>query len=298
MAARAGRFPEGFIMPRWSKRSLVAQAMGIVDPVTRAVVPPIHVATTYVRDPDNAYSSGYVYGRPDNATVRQAEAVIAMLEEAEAGALLFASGMAAATSVFQALDPGDHVVDPEGDVLGAAQLAHHRGRALGPERRSGSYGGPRRAPGRRPAGPHQARLDRDARESALDPHRHRGRGRDRARRRGAARGRFDGRFARAHAPGADLVMHAATKILNGHSDLIAGALAAARADAFWERIARIRASQGAILGLFVAYLLTRGLRTLALRAAAQAQSALILAERRSAHPRVVRVLYPGLATHS
>src|SRR3954462_8131784 len=99
-------------MPRWSKRSLAAQAMGSVDPLTRAVVPPIHVATTYVRDPDNAYSAGYIYGRPDNATVRQAEAVIAMLEEAEAGALLFASGMAAATAVFQALDPGDHIAAP------------------------------------------------------------------------------------------------------------------------------------------------------------------------------------------
>src|SRR5215211_7262798 len=99
-------------MARWSKRSLAAQAMGDIDPITKAVVPPIHVATTYIRDPDNAYASGYAYGRPDNATVRQAEAVIAMLEEAEAGALLFASGMAA-TAVFQALDPGDHVVAPK-----------------------------------------------------------------------------------------------------------------------------------------------------------------------------------------
>src|SRR5215210_9266859 len=110
---RTLRSPGGSVMPRWSKRSLAAQAMGSVDPVTMAVVPPIHVATTFVRDPDNAYSSGYAYGRPDNATVRQAEAVIAMLEEAEAGALLFASGMAAATAVFQALDPGDHVVAPK-----------------------------------------------------------------------------------------------------------------------------------------------------------------------------------------
>ena len=71
---------------------------------------PIHVATTYIRDEDNAYSSGFVYGRPDNATMREAEGVLAMLEEAKAGALLFSSGMAAATAVFQALDPGDHVV--------------------------------------------------------------------------------------------------------------------------------------------------------------------------------------------
>ena len=91
-------------------RSLAAQAMGTIDPTTRAIVPPIHVATTYIRDPDNAYSTGFIYGRPDNATVREAEAVLAMLEEAGAGALLFASGMAAATAVFQALSPGDHVV--------------------------------------------------------------------------------------------------------------------------------------------------------------------------------------------
>src|SRR5215211_2476700 len=88
--------------PPWSKRSLAAQAMGHIDPITKAVVPPIHVSTTYLRDEDNAYSSGYVYGRPDNATVREAEGVIAMLEGAEAGALLFGSGMAAATAVFLA----------------------------------------------------------------------------------------------------------------------------------------------------------------------------------------------------
>jgi cystathionine gamma-synthase len=71
-------------------------------------VAPIHVATTFIRDPDGGYASGFAYGRPDNATVREAEGVIAMLEEA-AAALLFGSGMAAATAVFGALDPGDHV---------------------------------------------------------------------------------------------------------------------------------------------------------------------------------------------
>jgi cystathionine gamma-synthase len=95
----------------WSKRSLAAQALGHVDPLTKAVVAPIHVATTFIRDPDGGYASGFAYGRPDNATVREAEGVITMLEEA-AAALLFGSGMAAATAVFGALDPGDHVVAP------------------------------------------------------------------------------------------------------------------------------------------------------------------------------------------
>ena len=149
--------PHAVSRPPWSKRSLAAQAMGHVDPITKAVVPPIHVATTYIRDEDNAYSSGFVYGRPDNATVREAEGVIAMLEEAQAGALLFSSGMAAATAVFQALDPGDHVVALEGHVLGAAQLAHDGGDALGPRGRFRRDRRPRR-PARAPSCPGATKL--------------------------------------------------------------------------------------------------------------------------------------------
>ena len=54
---------------RWTLRTLAAQALGTLEPLTRAVVPPLHVATTFIRDPDNEYRSGYAYGRPDNATV-------------------------------------------------------------------------------------------------------------------------------------------------------------------------------------------------------------------------------------
>ena len=78
----------------------------------RAVALPVHVSTTFIRDPDNQYRTGYSYGRPDNATVRQTEAVIAALEGAHE-ALLFGSGMAAATSVVLALPPGSHVVAPQ-----------------------------------------------------------------------------------------------------------------------------------------------------------------------------------------
>ena len=81
------------------------------------MVPPIHVTTTFLRDPDNQYRSGNIYGRADNETVREAEAVIAALEGAEA-AMLLGSGMSAATAVFLALAPGDHVVVPKRDVLG------------------------------------------------------------------------------------------------------------------------------------------------------------------------------------
>ncbi|MDF3062051.1 MAG: cystathionine gamma-synthase [Microvirga sp.] len=285
--------------PSWSKRSLAAQAMGKIEPVTKAIVPPIHLATTFIRDEDNAYRSGFSYGRPDNATVREAEAVLAMLEDG-AQALLFASGMAAATTVFQALAPGDHVVAPRVMYWGLRSwLASEATRwglkvdfvetddlaALEAAVRPGAT---RLVWIETPANPLWTITDiAGAAEVAH---------------RAGARLAVDSTAAspvhtRPLALGADIVMHAATKVLNGHSDVLAGALVAAREDAFWARVVNIRQSQGAILGPFEAYLLMRGMRTLHLRAAAQAASAQALAEWLSAHPNVARVLYPGLPQH-
>src|SRR3954463_9347766 len=285
--------------PTWSKRSLAAQALGGIEPVTKAVVQPIHLATTFIRDEDNAYSSGFSYGRPDNATVREAEAVIAMLEDGPE-ALLFGSGMAAATAVFQALDPGDPGDAPrvmywalrnwlateaarwglrvdfvEMDDLAALEAAVRPGetKLVWIETPANPLwtitniaGAAEIAHG---AG---ARLAIDS--TAASPV-----------------------HTRPLALGADIVMHAATKVLNGHSDVLAGALVTRAPDPFWGRIVNIRKSQGAILGPFEAYLLMRGLRTLHLRAGAQAKSAQALAERLSAHRNVARVLYPGLPQH-
>ena len=92
--------------------TIAAQALGWIDEATRAVIPPIHVSSTYLRDPDNQYRSGRIYARADNPAFDQAEAVLAQLDRG-ARAMLFASGMAAATAVFQALQPGDHVVAPK-----------------------------------------------------------------------------------------------------------------------------------------------------------------------------------------
>src|SRR3954464_11584588 len=93
-------------------RTIAAQALGAIEPATKAVALPVHVSTTYIRDPDNQYRTGYIYGRPDNATVRHTEAVIGALEGAHE-AMLFGSGMAAATSVVLALPPGSHVLAPQ-----------------------------------------------------------------------------------------------------------------------------------------------------------------------------------------
>ena len=287
-------------MKRWSRRSLAAQAMGRIDPLTRAVVPPIDVTTTYVRDPDNAYSSGYAYGRPDNATVRDAEAVIAALEGAGAGTLLFSSGMAAATAVFQALEPGDHVVAPKVMYWALRNwLTTHAARwgldvelvamddlgtlnsAMRPNRTKHVWA-------ETPANPLWTITDIAAAADIAHA--------------AGARLAVDSTAAspihtRPLALGADIAMHSASKILNGHSDVIAGALAGASADPFWQRITQIRATQGGILGPLEAYLLLRGLRTLHVRAAAQAASAAELARRLAAHPQVAGVLYPGLPEH-
>src|SRR5260221_6039666 len=92
--------------------SIAAQALGWEDEATKAISPPIHTATTYLRDADNQYRSGRVYARDQNPTFDQAEAVLTALEGGHQ-TLLFASGMAAATAVVQAPGPGDPVLAPE-----------------------------------------------------------------------------------------------------------------------------------------------------------------------------------------
>ncbi len=97
--------------------------------------------------------------------------------------------------------------------------------------------------------------------------------------------------------GAHIVMHSATKYLNGHSDVIAGVLATAHDDELWQRIRYVRGGGGAVLGPLEAWLLLRGMRTLHLRVAAAGANAQAIAERLRGHPKLSHVLYPGLAEH-
>jgi cystathionine gamma-synthase len=279
--------------------TLAAQALGWVDPTTRAIIPPIHLATTFIRDPDNQYRTGRAYGRADNPTYDHPEALLARLEGG-AACLSFASGMAAATAVFLALQPGDHVVAPTVMYWGLRKWLAGFARAWGL------------------AVDFVATEDLDALRAAIQPGRTRlvwletpanptwlisdlAAAAELAHRAGALLA-VDSTAAtpvltRPIALGADLVMHAATKYLNGHSDVVAGALVTARADAFWERIAAIRHDNGAILGAFEAWLLLRGMRTLYLRVERCCRSALTIAEHFARHPRVRAVLYPGLPSH-
>ena len=288
------------IPPRWTPRTLAAQALGAGEPETQAIVPPVHVATTFLRDPDNQYRAGYVYGRPDNATVRRTEKVIAALEGAHE-ALLFGSGMASAIAVVLALPAGVHVVAPRVmywalrnwlvteaprygyrvDIVDMTDLSALRA-AVRP-------GETRLVWAETPANPLWTVTDiAAAAEIAHEA--------------GAVLA-VDSTVAtpvltRPLALGADIVMHAATKYLNGHSDVIAGALATARDDDLWRSIKRVRAQHGAILGPFEAWLLMRGLRTLDLRVRAQVAAAAELAGRFARHSAVAEVLYPGRPGHA
>jgi cystathionine gamma-synthase len=98
--------------------------------------------------------------------------------------------------------------------------------------------------------------------------------------------------------GADLVMHSATKALNGHGDVLAGALVTRAVDApFWKAVRTLRHDQGAVAGPFETFLLLRGMRTLYLRVPRQSATALAIAERLEGHPRLEAVIYPGLRSH-
>ena len=278
--------------------TIAAQALGWIDEQTRAVVPPIHVSTTYIRDPDNQYRSGRVYARADNPAFDQAQAVLARLEHG-AQAALFASGMAAATAVFQALAPGDHVLAPKVMYWSLRHwlmnFATHWG--LHVEFIDMSSTADIQAalrPGKTklvwvetPANPLWTITDVAA--TAAMAHA------------AGARLAVDSTVAspvlsQPLTLGADIVMHAATKYLGGHSDLIAGALVTRVDDDFWTRIKTIRAQLGGTLGSFEAWLLLRGMRTLYLRVRQASQSAQRIAEHFAQHTAIEAVLYPGLTT--
>jgi len=279
--------------------TISAQALGWIDERTRAITPPIHVSSTYLRDADNQYRSGRVYARADNPAFDQAEAVISALEGG-AQTLLFASGMAAATAVFQALAPGDHVLAPKVMYWSLRNWLMSFATQWGLQVELIDMASPAAVqaalrPGQTrlvwvesPANPLWTVTDIAATAQAAHA--------------AGALLAVDSTVAtpvltQPLALGADVVMHAATKYLNGHSDLIAGSLTVRQggeASDHWQRVRKVRAQLGGTLGSFEAWLLLRGLRTLHLRVRAACASAQRMAEHFNGHPLVAQVLYPGL----
>jgi len=279
--------------------TLAAQGLGWIDETTGGVVLPVHTATTFLRDPDNQYRRGRSYGRADNPSYDQPQALLTALEGG-AASMLFASGMAAAAAVFHSLPAGAHVVAPRVmywalrrwlaglAAKGAIAVDFVDAASLDELRRAVTPGRTRLVWIETPANPlwsvtdiagaadvaHQAGALLAVDSTAATPV-----------------------LTRPLALGADIVMHSATKYLNGHSDVIAGALTAARTDEFWQGLVVARSGGGAILGGYEAALLLRGMRTLYLRVERACRSAQRVAEALAAHPKVEAVLYPGLPSH-
>ncbi|MEZ5557804.1 MAG: PLP-dependent aspartate aminotransferase family protein [Pseudomonadales bacterium] len=280
--------------------TLTAQMLHSIDPGTGAVAPPIHPSTTFARDPDyQLLSPGHSYARDENPTFRHAEELLTRLEGG-ADALLFSSGVAAAMAIVQNLRPGDHIVAPRVMYWGLRNwmVKFCANWGLGFDLFDAADPGDlaqRIAPGRTrlvwvesPCNPTWDVIDIAAAAELAHAN--------------GALLVVDSTvptpvLTQPIALGADLVVHSATKFLNGHGDVVAGALVSARRDDFWSRIRRIRAESGAVLGTFEAWLLQRGMRTLYLRVHRASASALRIAQHFEGHPRVSAVLYPGLASH-
>ncbi len=279
--------------------TLAAHGLGYSDPVHGAIVPPIQPSTTYERDADNKLIGTRLYSRADNPNYDACEALLTELEHG-AASLVFSSGMAAATAVFLALRPGDCVIVPPVFYWALRNWLTDWATTWGLKVEMVDTSQPARVAAamqknapklvwiETPANPTLAVAD----IAALAEIAHRG----------GSRLVVDSTFAtpvhsQPLALGADLVMHSATKYLNGHSDVIAGALTTRVDDDYWKRIKQVRAQAGTVLGPFEAWLLLRGMRTLFVRVQAQSKSALIIAEEFAEDSAIKAVLYPGLPTH-
>ncbi len=270
--------------------------VGSEPDVTGAVVPPIYLATTYIQAVAGEWGE-FDYSRSGSPSRARVEKVLADLEGA-AGALAFASGMAATHCAMMLLESGSHVVAGS-DIYGGTYRLLHKicsrnnievslvpaqdasaiAAAIRPNTRMvwiESIGNPMLTI---PDIPEIAAITRPA---------------------GILLG-VDSTFVppcilRPLELGADLVMHSATKALGGHSDCLAGVLASKDIE-LHRRLYYTQNATGAVLGGLEAFLLQRGIKTLELRVRAQCDSALAIAQWLESHPKVRRVAYPGLASH-
>lgn len=277
--------------------TLTAQALAWEDHATGAVVLPAHVSTTFARDEQYALpDSQRSYIRDQGLNQEHAEAVICQLEGG-AEAMTFSSGIAACTAAFHALQHGDHIAISDtvyhGVLSWLDEFAAPRGLTVH-KFCAGDMDDLERILSTQdcqlvwmetPANPSWVVMDIAA--TADMAHQY------------GAKLAVDSTCATPVLTqplklGADLVAHSATKYLNGHSDVLAGALVTAKQDELWQRIRNHRLYGGSTLSSRDAHLLVRGMRTLFLRVCQQCSNAQQLAEYLEAHPNIERVHYPGL----
>jgi cystathionine gamma-synthase len=278
--------------------TVAAHALRSIDKTTGAVVPPLLLSTTYARDENYQPLLPENYVRNGSPNLWQAEETIAALEKGEA-ALLFSSGMAGITTLFETVPQGAHVV-----ALGVMyyntrewlQRLEAKGRitlSLIDPSQEGALDAALRPNTdlvwiETPVNPTWEVIDIEAYAKA-------------AHKVGAILA-VDATATAAVTTqplslGADIVFHSATKYLNGHSDILAGALVTGHVNDRWNEIKWLRTKASSPLSPFECWLLTRGMRTLFVRYAQSSSNALAIARHFSNHPKLERVLYPGLATH-
>jgi len=268
------------------------------DPSTGAIMTPIYATSTYVqRSPGD--HKGWEYSRSHNPTRDAYEKCIADLESGKRG-FAFASGMAATSTVLELLDSGDHVVAGNDLYGGTFRLFHRvRERSAGlqfsfvpleePDAlRAAMRPGTRMVWVETPTNPMLRIIDISA--AARVAHEH------------GALLVVDNTFAtpmlqRPLELGADIVVHSATKYLNGHSDMVGGIAVVGDNEELAQKLWFLMNSTGAIQGPFDSFLALRGLKTLALRMNAHAENSLIIARWLQQHPAVHKVFYPGLEDH-
>ncbi len=278
--------------------TVAVQAGFTIDPSTGAVAPPIHLSTTFGRDEAGRPLAGHTYVRESNPTQDLLEEALSRLEGGEA-ALVFGSGMAAGLAVAQGLPPGSHVVLPE-DVYYAYRVAVRDffpawglTASFAPMDQPGALFGALRPETRlvwleSPSNPLLKITDLAASAAVA--------------REVGALVLVDNTFAtpilqRPLDLGADVVLHATTKGMGGHSDVQGGALVFSRKGEHLEKLRHVRTILGAVASPFNSWLVLRGLRTLAVRARFQSETAFAVAGALAAHPAVSKVNYPGLPSH-
>jgi len=290
-------------MPMLRFETLAVHAGRKVDPTTGAVAPAIHMSTTFERDADGGYSRGYMYARNHNPSRNALEQALGALESG-ADAAAFASGLAAVGAVLQILKPGDHVLASRDIYHGSAntlkQVLAHYGVACNfvdmsnlDVIRTAIMPQTRLLWLETPSNPLLRCVDiATVVQLCADIA---------AQRRGHSRIRVvaDNTFASPVLQnplvlGCDMVVHACTKYLGGHSDVMGGAVVTREADADFEAVRAAQVLLGAIPSPFDCWLLLRSLSSLPQRMAAHCANAGRLARFLKEHPKVTTVHYPGL----
>jgi len=283
-----------------SHETKTATALDWVDEATDGLTLPLRPTTSFLRDPQALDRAGRIFTRDDNPTFSQPEALINSLEGG-CGCLLYSSGMAAITSVFQRLYPGDHVVVPNLVYSGLRDWLNTHGSRLGLEITyvedcSVNTLESVILPGKTkllwletPSNPTWQITDIAA--AAAQAHK------------AGALVAIDNTVStpiltRPITLGADIVVHSCSKYMNGHGDLIAGAtVLAPQHQKILSELQQLRNEYGGVPGSFEAWLLLRGMRTLSVRVKTASASALSIAGSLQSLPAVEEVLYPGLPEH-